>query len=158
MEKRKVIRLKDYDYSSNGIYFVTICTVGRKSVLSEIVVGEGFHPLPQIKLTAIGEELNNTIKYVNDNYENVLIEKYVIMPNHLHMMISLGIENTGGHGNPPLQNIVGQIKSFTTRIYGEKLWQRSFYDHIVRNEKEYLEIWDYIDTNPSKWADDEYYS
>ena len=80
------------------------------------------------------------------------------MPNHIHLILYLGYENLGGHGNPPLQNFVGQLKSFTTKKYGKILWQRSYYDHIIRNENEYAEIWNYIDSNPYKWLEDEYFN
>ena len=78
------------------------------------------------------------------------------MPNHIHMLVAIE-NNTGGDGTPPLQNIVGAFKSFTTNKYGKKLWQRSFHDHIIRNESDYLKIWNYIDTNPAKWTDDCFY-
>ena len=156
-KNRKQLRLNNYDYSNNGAYFITVCTQGRRNILSRIIVGEGFHPLPIVELTKIGIEIENTINFINDNYRNVFIEKYVIMPNHIHLILYLGYENLGGHGNPPLQKIVGQLKSFTTMNYGKILWQRSYYDHIIRNENEYAEIWNYIDSNPYKWLEDEYF-
>ena len=157
-KNRKQLRLNNYDYSNNGAYFITACTQGRRNILSRIIVGEGFHPLPIVELTKIGIEIENTINFINDNYRNVFIEKYVIMPNHIHLILYLGYENLGGHGNPPLQKIVGQLKSFTTKKYGKILWQRSYYDHIIRNENEYAEIWNYIDSNPYKWLEDEYFT
>ena len=157
-KNRKQLRLNNYDYSNNGAYFITVCTQGRRNILSRIIVGEGFHPLPIVELTKIGIEIENTINFINDNYRNVFIEKYVIMPNHIHLILYLGYENLGGHGNPPLQKIVGQLKSFTTKKYGKILWQRSYYDHIIRNENEYAEIWNYIDSNPYKWLEDEYFN
>ena len=157
-KNRKQLRLNNYDYSNNGAYFITVCTQGRRNILSRIIVGEGFHPLPIVELTKIGIEIENTINFINDNYRTVFIEKYVIMPNHIHLILYLGYENLGGHGNPPLQKIVGQLKSFTTKKYGKILWQRSYYDHIIRNENEYAEIWNYIDSNPYKWLEDEYFN
>ncbi|MBE6865982.1 MAG: transposase [Ruminococcaceae bacterium] len=157
-KRRKQLRLNNYDYSNNGAYFITVCTQGRRNILSRIIVGEGFHPLLIVELTKIGIEIENTINFINDNYRNVFIEKYVIMPNHIHLILYLGYENLGGHGNPPLQKIVGQLKSFTTKKYGKILWQRSYYDHIIRNDMEYAEIWSYIDSNPSKWLEDEYFT
>lgn len=153
---RKRNRLKDYDYSQNGAYFVTICTKDRKEILSSIVVGEGLCALPQNRLTHIGEEIDKCIKYVNNNYDNVIIDKYVIMPNHVHLIVILN--NTGGRGNPPLPNIVGQLKSYTTNKYKNSLWQRSYHDHIIRNQKDYQKIWQYIDTNPLKWEEDCFYN
>ncbi len=178
---QKSNRLKDYDYSQNGAYFVTICTKNREPLLSQIV-GGGFHAAPQIELSRIGLEIDNAIHFYSHKYENIFIDKYVIMPNHIHliMMINSGTF-LGGHGNPPLQNtakssdkplsedlplhsIIGQLKSFTTKQFNllnntqyHILWQRSYHDHIIRHEAEYQQIWRYIDENPLKWQQDCYY-
>jgi len=61
---------------------------------------------------------------------------------------------TGGHGGPPLHKIIGSFKSYTTHIFGNKLWQRSYHDHIIRGEKDYLKIWNYIEHNTAKWRED----
>ena len=78
------------------------------------------------------------------------------MPNHIHLIISV---QTGGHGDPPLQiyDVIGNFKSFTTYKYGQALWQRFFHDHVIREENDYLKIWNYIDTNPQKWREDCFY-
>ena len=176
LPKRKPTRLKNYDYSTDGYYFITICTHNKRKILCDIV-GEGLCALPQrtnpteregtetlpycalpyIKLTAIGETVKKSIEFVHENYDNIFVDKYVIMPNHVHLIIQ---KQTGGHGGPPLQiyNVIGNFKSFTTRKYGKTLWQRSFHDHIIRGEKDYLEIWNYIDTNPQKWETDCFYA
>ena len=112
LSKRKPTRLKNYDYSGNGAYFVTICTHNRKCISSDIV-GEGLCTLPKNTLTPIGKEIEKSIQYIDENYEGVTIDKYVIMPNHIHLIVILN--NSGGHGNPPLQNIIGNMKSFTTK-------------------------------------------
>ena len=152
LPERKRTRLKDFDYSSNGFYFITICTHNKRKILCDIV-GEGLCALPSIKLTTIGEIVNKSIIYINNKYQNILVDKYIIMPNHIHMIIA---QQTGGHGDPPLQiyDIIGKFKSFTTHEHGHTLWQRSFHDHIIRNESDYLKIWNYIDINPSKWQED----
>ena len=67
------------------------------------------------------------------------------------------LDRTGGHRDPPLQSIIGYFKSYTTKLYKGILWQRSFYDHIIRDENDYLKICNYIDTNPAKWSEDKYY-
>ena len=152
--KRKSTRLKDYDYSRTGAYFITICTQGKKCILSRIV-GEGFHALPKIELTTIGKEIEKSICYINANYFGVAIDKYVIMPNHLHLIVVL--DNTGGDGTPPLQNIIGQLKSYTTNKFGGCLWQRSYHDHIIRGKEDYNKIWEYIDTNVLRWEQDCFY-
>lgn len=156
LPKRKPTRLKNYDYSSDGAYFITICTHKKQNILCEIV-GEGLCALPMTKLTPIGEAVNASIKYIVDNYDNISVDKFVIMPNHLHLIIT---NQMGGRGDPPLQiyDIIGNFKSFTTHKCGQTLWQRSFHDHIIRGENDYLKIWNYIDTNPQKWQEDCFYT
>ena len=152
LPKRKPTRLQNYNYSVNGYYFITICTYRKQKILCDIV-GEGLCALPYIKLTAIGEAIQNSINYINGKYDNVSVDKFTIMPNHVHLIIK---KQSGGHGDPPLQiyDIIGKFKSFTTHEHGHTLWQRSFHDHIIRNESDYLKIWNYIDINPSKWQED----
>ena len=86
------------------------------------------------------------------------------MPNHIHFIIILKNSQLGGRGNPPLHRIVGQFKSYTNKIYNDLnktkkliLWQRNYYEHIIRNEREYQEIFEYIQINPLKWKEDKYY-
>ncbi len=154
LPKRKPVRLKGYDYSAPGAYFVTVCTKERKCILGEIV-GEGLRPLPENTLTPLGKETESSIQFINKNYTGVKIDRYVIMPNHIHLIVIL--EETGGGSAPPLQNVIGRLKSYTTNRYGETLWQRSFHDHIIRDEKDYMKIAEYIDTNPLKWELDCFY-
>ena len=156
LPKRKSTRLKGYDYSTPGAYFITICTDNRKCILSNIVVGEGLCALPKHTLTTIGENVEKSIQYIDNNYDGVAIDKYVIMPNHIHLIVIL--DDSGGRGNPPLQNIIGQLKSYTTKEFGDTLWQRSYHDHIIRGEKDYQKIWEYIDTNVVRWKNDCFYN
>lgn len=168
LPKRKHTRLREYDYSQNGAYFVTICTKNKKCILSKIVgycdfAPKSFHALPQVQLSPIGMKIEQSIEYINQ--KGIVITKYVIMPNHIHLLIELyENEDVVGHGNPTLQKIVGELKSYTTKCWNdvsgtrnEILWQRSFHDHIIRNRMGYEKIWQYIDTNPDKWMDDCYY-
>ncbi|MBQ7034004.1 MAG: transposase [Clostridia bacterium] len=155
LPKRKTTRLKGYDYGAPGAYFVTICTHNRKCILSNIV-GEGLCALPKNTVTSIGKEIEKSIQYINGNYIGISIDKYVIMPNHIHLIVIL--EDSGGDGTPPLQNVIGQLKSYTTNKFGNTLWQRSYHDHIIRGEKDYQKIWEYIDTNPLKWELDCFYT
>ena len=159
--KRKINRLKSWNYSNNGGYFITICTDNRKHILSKICVGDGF-PVPQ--LTKTGQIVDDYIKNINLKYSCVTVSEYMIMPNHIHLLLL--IDNNGtGNPSPTVGNIIGWFKYNTTKSVneeyksaGNKLWQRSYYDHIIRDEKDYMEKRNYILTNPSKWADDEYYS
>ena len=156
LPKRKPTRLKDYDYSTPGTYFITICTKNKQKILCNIV-GEGLCALPSINLTPTGQMVNEAIDYINNNYNGVSFDKYIIMPNHVHLIVEI---QAGGDGTPPLRiyDIIGKFKSFTTHKYGKILWQRSFYDHIIRNEKDYLRVLEYIDNNPAKWKEDSLYS
>ncbi len=157
---RKNIRLGNYNYSQSSIYFITICTHNRMKVLSKIV-GCGFHATPLIKLTSIGNCIEETIQYINEHYINVTIDKYVIIPNHIHLLVNV---DSGGCGNPPLPSVIGQLKSDTTKLFNDIeqtnnliLWQRNYHNHIIREECDYQNVWNYIDTNPLKWQEDKYY-
>ena len=171
LPKRKSPRLKKYDYSTPGYYFVTICTKDKQKLLCDIV-GEGLCALPTIRLSNIGEQVKNSIEWINSNYTDIKVDKYVIMPNHIHLIIAklpmpCYRENleTGGHGDPPLHcevnigvdDVIARLKSYTTLKNGKELWQRSFHDHIIRGKKDYQKIWEYIDTNPARWEYDCFY-
>ncbi len=157
LPKRKQLRLKDYDYSQSGAYFVTICTQNQLQILSEICRGGAL-------LLPIGEICKAQICKTEQRY-NIKIEKYVIMPNHIHMIIFILKEREEQSPSHTLSNIICAFKSVTTKlsnendnIVGRKIWQRSYHDHIIRNEHEYKKIWEYIETNPQKWEDDCYHA
>lgn len=103
-----------------------------------------------------GETINVAIKNIPEKYDGVFIDKYVIMPNHVHLIIK--IESGCAMHAPTISNIVGQMKSFVTKQIGVHIWQKSFYDHIIRDENDYLKIWNYIDTNPQRWAENKYFT
>ena len=158
--ERKAIRLQEYDYSTPGAYFITICTKDRKGILSKIgIVGEGLCALPQPILTDIGKMVDQSIQYLNTHIPSFSVDKYVIMPNHIHLLVQIrGDSVLGGHRGPPLHKIIGQFKSYTTHRYGMELWQRSYYDHIIRGEEDYRDVWQYIDGNPARWREDDLYT
>ena len=167
--RRKKIRLPESAYDA-GWYFVTICTKDRRGILSVIrpVVGAddsvrpcGASPGFELLLTPLGATVKECLEQLRNKAEGIFIDKYVIMPNHVHVIVCLEAEK-GGQSRPPLQRVMQRFKSITTR-YGWKsgyqtLWQRSYYDHVIRNEADYLRAWQYIDDNPAHWAEDEYYS
>ena len=139
---RKPNRLESYDYNQSGAYFITICVKDRKKILCDIV-GDDAHIVPK-KYGLIVE------KYIRNVSE---IEKYVIMPDHIHLIIK--IDNGTMWASSPtknVQNIVRSLKILTTKEIGKSIFQRSYYDHIIRNQKDYNEIWEYIENNPTKWA------
>lgn len=157
---RKSIRLKGYDYSQAGLYFVTICTNFKEKILWQEVTND------EVILSPIGKAVEDCIKFIDENYENVVIDKYCIMPNHIHLIIDLGFSESRrgslplreleNQNNIELYNVIGRMKSYTTRQYkalsGETvLWQRNFYEHIIRNDEDYAEKWQYIDENVLKW-------
>lgn len=154
MEKtyRKQIRLKTFDYSSNGAYFVTICTKNKEKLFWKSSTDEGDY-----ELSDCGIIVDNSISMVSQHYPNISVEKYVIMPNHIHMILL--IDNPFGLAMraPTIGNVLCQMKGYITKQIGKSIWQKSFYDHIIRDERDYQKIWDYIDTNPLKWTLDCYY-
>ena len=105
LAKRKQNRLQNFDYSTNGAYFITICTQGKKCILGNIVE-EGLCALPTINLSPIGEEIEKLIKYINDNYDNIKIVKHIIMPNHIHLLIEIN-NQTEGTGTLPYRVSLG---------------------------------------------------
>lgn len=159
--KRKQIRLKNWDYSQDGGYFVTICTKNREELLCDAAPRRGAPCAPvfsaTFSLTVIGEMVDAAIKRIPICYPSVSVEQYVIMPNHIHMIIIL--HDSGGRTRcaPTIPNIVKQTKEYVTKHLGFSIWQKSYYDHIIRDEQDFQRIWRYIDTNPQKWEDDCYY-
>ena len=168
LAKRKKIRLKDYDYFEQGAYFITVCTKNKDQLLwngaLDITkfdwkpVGEHC-VLPQgLPLSKIGIVVENNLNKWNDTYENVYLSSYVIMPNHLHIMIVILPNKSGCTECPPtISAMVKYFKGSITKQLGRNIWQQSFYDHIIRNKRDYDEISKYIYENPLKWELDELY-
>ncbi len=162
---RKLPRLKEYDYSSNGKYFVTFCVKDMKCVLS-MIVGSGDPDAPQVRLSKEGKIVENNITEMNKRYSEIKIEKYVIMPNHIHLIVSVEkTDSCGASGSPlPTNSLVsrhiGTLKRFCNKQIGGNIWQTGFYDHIIRDDDDYIYHLQYIDENPRKWliGKDKYYS
>ena len=154
---RKHPRLKGYDYSRNGCYFVTVCTENRKQLLSRIIVGRDDPGAPHTQMTPIGEMVERRLMGIPGHYENVTLDHYVIMPNHVHLLLSIG-NGAPGSSRPTVSQIIGAWKRFTNKDAGFRLWQSSYHDHIIRGDADYLDHWTYIDGNPARWTEDEYYT
>lgn len=161
LPKRKHPRLDNYDYSSAGAYFVTICTQNRKNILSKIV-GEG-SPLP--RLSPYGEIVERWIQKIPEKYPEASVDCYVIMPNHIHILLSIIKDDGRGDPSPTANTVVGWLKYQATKEINQlrdsssdKIFQRSFFDHIVRNRDDYCEIYKYIFENPARWYYDKLYS
>ena len=154
--ERKRNRLKEYDYSQNGMYFVTICTKDKQKILSNIVGGDA-HIAPLVELSSYGIIVDKFINSVSISHPNITIEKYVVMPNHIHLLIM--IDGTMWASSPTtVSSVVRSIKVLTTKQLGKPIFQRSFHDHIIRNDEDYKAIYNYIESNPSKWSEDCFYT
>ena len=152
---RKDIRLKNYDYSQVGCYFVTLCVKDRHELLGKVIVGTTALGRPFVELTSLGKCVDETIQIVGKN-KAATVNNYVIMPNHIHMIVTL-MDTTDDRGRSSLPQIVRNIKSYVTKQAGFSFWQHRFHDHIIRSEPEYRQIWQYIDENPARWHEDCYF-
>ena len=167
LPKRKPTRLKGYDYSQNGAYFITICTHDKKCLLSEIIVGDGVLDVPQNILTEFGRIAEKHINQMSGFYDYIFVDKYVIMPNHIHLILSItelekylenGTSRTPSPTNFSVSAFISTFKRFCNKEFGKNIWQRSYHDHIIRGERDYQKIWEYIDTNVVKWEKDCFYN
>ena len=165
LPKRKHTRLPAYDYSQHGAYFVTICTKDRKRLFA-VDVGRGLAPAecPEDEmLTPMGAVAKEELLALTKRFPCLRIDKYVIMPNHIHAILLIDETAAGASPRPTLSDIVCAYKSLTARTcklrfrYAADIWQTGFYDHVIRNEPDYLRVWEYIDENTSRWSEDEYY-
>ena len=156
--KRKPFRLKDYDYAQNGAYFVTVCTERRRNILWNVGASSG-RPQKEPVLSDTGIIAEGLIHRINEIYPQVSGDKYVIMPNHIHMIIVLSSVGNGGRpvDAPTISHVIQQYKGAVTKEARKPVWQKFFYDHIIRSEREYNEVWRYIDGPPLKWQEDRYY-
>ncbi len=172
LPKRKSNRLKNYDYSNNGAYFITLCAHNHENLFGEIVgdsisipivaqsVGEG-SSLPQCVLNSKGNIIDEYINKIPLKFNTIKIDNYVIMPNHIHLIVFIdnGLHNSGTENpSPTVGKVIGWFKHQTTKQINElnqtidaKWWQRSYHDHIIRNEQSYKKIWEYVDNNVLSW-------
>jgi len=160
LPNRKHPRLDHYDYSTPGAYFITICIQNRRCLLSRIV-GRGLAPA-EIRYTAYGQIAQEQLLLLEQRYPSLKIDQYVIMPNHIHVILLLE-ETAVDSQRPTITEIVCAYKSLTTRYCKkvqpiDKLFQTSFYEHVVRGREDYNEILEYIVNNPKQWELDELYS
>ena len=163
--RRRSIRLKDYDYSQAGAYFITICAYNRACIFGDILEG-------QIKLNQYGEIVNLEWLKTNNMRTNLVLDAYIVMPNHIHGIISISHfdhrmgtmqrAHTFEHFGKPVSNsiptIIRLFKSSVTKQInalrgtpGVPVWQRNYYEHVIRNEDDLSEIREYILNNALKW-------
>ena len=159
--KRKRNRIADYDYSQNGAYYITICTDKKEHLFWSSCRGELCSPgdfVLHIELSDIGRIVKNEIEKIGSVYDGVRVDQFCIMPDHIHLIISI---DSAGRANavrpydmneaPTISRIVKQFKGSVTKQLGTSIWQKSFYDHCIRNQKDYDDTWKYIEENPLKY-------
>ena len=166
METRKSIRLKEYDYSLPGFYFVTICTHKRKCIFGTIINGD--YTLNQHSLIA-----QKYITLISSHFENANIDCFIVMPNHVHFILQITHETVGAIHELPLQpserrkmllpKIIGFYKMNVSKqirlqLLNSDIWQRNYYEHVIRNQEELHSTREYIQNNPLQWIGDQYYS
>ena len=142
---RKKKRLQSYDYSTSNYYFVTICTHEKQCIFGNINEKNDF-----------GRIVEKSIEEIQVHFPDAIVDKFVVMPNHIHFIFYL----QGGKSS--LEHVVGSFKSYVTKqIHAIDphclVWQKSFHDHIIRDEKSYQNIWLYIESNPMNWEKDCFY-
>lgn len=168
---RKKIRLADQDYSENECYFLTVCVKEKHCVFGR--VGDGVLDVPMdgstgislIDLSEVGVMVHEQIMEMSAQYRGVHVDHFVIMPNHIHLLLSVADAEKGEQGtsrtpsptNAKIPQFISYLKRATNKKAGFDLWQRSYYDHVIRDAEDYWYHWRYIDQNPLRWADDEYH-
>ena len=141
--QRKPLRLRGYDYGRTGYYFVTVCTAVRGKTS------------PRGVLTPVGKITEQAISEIPSHYPNIKVDTYVVMPDHVHMILEIHATGDGRLIAAPtgmdLSKVIQQFKRVVSKTAGFSIWQRSYYDHIVRNREDLENIRQYIQTNPQKW-------
>lgn len=156
------LRLREYDYATPGDYFVTICTEQRLCLFGEAVDGA-------MTLSPAGVVVESWWMSIPSRFPEVMMDEYIVMPNHFHGIVTIGAESDVDGGEPllSLKQIVQWFKGMTTKDYilgvktfdwprfPDRLWQQGFHDHIVRSEAALERLLSYIEANPSQWPQDE---
>ncbi len=152
LRHRRSIRLRGYDYTQSGAYFVTIVTRERRALFGEITDGE-------MRLNGAGQRIVDAWEWLATQYPEVELDSYIVMPNHLHGIIVIGGD---ARGNKPLGRLIGAFKTVSTKQVnraqstpGQPLWQRNYYERVIRDDEEWNRIREYIADNPMRWETDE---
>ena len=156
LPRSKRIRLKYYDYSTCGMYFITICIKNRLELLGKI------QDKNNILLTTKGNIVEKELQKIEVLLTNVTIDEYIIMPNHIHLILRIDslsdLEATGRPmAVPTISTVINQFKGAVSRMAGFNVWQGRLHDRILRNEREYRGAWQYIENNHIQWENDEYF-
>ncbi len=156
LPKRKQNRLKGYDYSTANAYFITICTHNRKNLFWKDV-GEIIDRPENVPLTNLGMIVRQCINDIPRHYPAITVDHVVIMPNHIHLLLQINTDVDGRPmAAPTISTVVNQTKGIVSKKAGFSVWQKGFHDHVIRGERDYLDIWNYIEGNPGRWVEDEF--
>ena len=157
LQQRKQNRLPNYDYSTANAYFITICTDKRRNLFWK-EVGAIIDRPENVPLTNLGAIVWQGIADIQKHYPMISLDHFVIMPNHIHLLLQIHTDPNGRSLiAPTISTVVRQMKGTVSKQAGFPVWQKGFYDHVIRNEKDYQDIWNYIQGNPGKWAEDKLY-
>ena len=152
LPKRKDIRIPNFDYSTPGAYFITVCTTNRKKIFWNGVGADIIRP-QNVPLSSIGKIVEQGILQMASHYKNISVDKYCVMPDHIHLILCIEPDIDGRMiSAPTVSTVVGSMKRWVSKQIGRPIWQKSFYDHGIRNQQDYDEIWQYIENNPLKYA------
>ena len=158
LPNRKPNRIAGYDYSTPRAYFITVCTHNRRNLLWANV-GAIIDRPENVPLSHYGRMVDQSIRNIPAHYENVTVDRYVIMPNHIHLLLQIQADGSGRSVSAPtLSTIIRHMKGAATRLAGFPLWQKGYYDHVIRGRQDYADTWNYIDGNPSRWKEDNLYA
>ena len=157
LPKRKPNRLKDFDYSQPNAYFITICTKNKEMLFWENVGASIARP-EDVRLSKYGKIVVEAIEKISTIYPVITVDNYVVMPNHIHLLLQIHSDSSGrAMLAPTISIVIQQMKGYATKKIGRSIWQKLFHDHVIRDEKGYLKIWNYIAGNPSMWEEDCFY-
>jgi putative transposase len=169
LPKRRLQRLQAWNYGKNGMYFITVCSQDRKNLFAKIINGE-------LIINQAGRMVSEKLTEELPSCPTIMVDKFVIMPNHVHAILWVRHDEeredggtTRGSFPTGVSEFVQRFKTLTTRLYidgvrdglyppfNKRLWQKSFYDHIIRDENDYINHCIYIDENPARWQEDDYF-
>ena len=157
LPKRKPNRLTEYDYSTPNAYFITVCTQDRKNLFWTDVRAVVDRP-ENIPLTDLGMMVKQVIYDITGHYPAITVDHAVVMPNHIHLLLQINTDIDGRPmAAPTISMVINQTKGVISKKAGFSVWQKGFYDHVIRNENDYRDIWNYIEGNPGKWTEDKLY-
>ena len=153
---RKNIRLTNYDYRAPGAYFITVCTKNKENLFWSDVGAISDRP-EDVPLNHTGQIVDQAIKNIPVHYPSITVDRYVIMSNHIHLLLQIHSSADGRSViAPTISTVVRLMKSAASHEAGCSLWQKGFYDHVIRSEADYLDCWQYIEGNPGKQEEAKY--